>query len=280
MRRKNDRFTFNSFARKTDTLISDPKGRNYMSAHLVGNMAYILSSTGDARLFMRLSKFDISHVGSNFVVETGIENYSTFWDPMTNKTLVEPLNIRDIVTFTKRSSLRSDDGIPEQDMYIIATCYNNGLLLMKNNITWEATTKVTRSEDNIYIKLSFLMDVKEVGRIFTEKDYRLDKEDFVIYVSSPSPPVVYEIVINDILNVNIKKIYDIEGSSKLKYIGQDMITVNRRYVAFLIYSYADMRQMVRILSRNETLGSLGHVDIPLHGFTQPISSINFMGYMN
>ena len=64
----------------------------------------------------------------------------------------------------------------------------------------------------MYFYLSFIYDIKNIGKIYIEEGFNLnDKSKVSFFSSSSSPPVVYEFMIDEYLNINTKKIYDIKN---------------------------------------------------------------------
>ena len=98
------------------------------------------------------------------------------------------------------------------------------------------------------------------------------------FSSTPSPPIVYEFVIDEFLNVNIKKIYEVKSDDVLRYIGNDKIWANEKYVAFLLYDYRSLRQVIRIYYRGETNFGVGHSNIVLNEFSMDLSTMKFMEF--
>ena len=52
--------------------------------------------------------------------------------------------------------------------------------------------------------------VRNIGKIYTEKEFNFQAKNSIFFSSTPSPPVVYEFVIDEYLNINTKKIYDLK----------------------------------------------------------------------
>lgn len=126
-----------------------------------------------------------------------------------------------------------------------------------------------------------MYDVKEVGRIFSEKNFNLDEKfGFTFFTSSPSPPTVYEFNVDEHMNVVIQKIYQSLNYELLRYIGNDAISVTDYFVALLVYDYKTQRQAVRIFYRRGTNYGIGHTDIQLRSFDNEISAMTFIGYTN
>ena len=100
------------------------------------------------------------------------------------------------------------------------------------------------------------------------------------FSSTPSPPVVYEFVIDQYLNINTKKIYEVKSDDVLRYIGDDKIWVNEKYVAFLLYDYRSLRQVVRVFYRDETNFGIGHSNIVLNEFNSEVSTMKFLEFRN
>ena len=106
------------------------------------------------------------------------------------------------------------------------------------------------------------------------------QSSITFFSSTPSPPVVYEFVIDEFLNVNIKKIYEVKSDDVLRYTGNDKIWANEKYVAFLLYDYRSLRQVVRVFYRDETNFGVGHSNIVLSGFNFDVGTMKFLEFKN
>ena len=132
-----------------------------------------------------------------------------------------------------------------------------------------------------HLNLTYIYEVKELGRIFTEKPYNIDERvNFTFFTSSPSPPTVYEFNVDEHMNVVIQKIYQSLNYELLRYIGNDAISVTDYFVALLVYDYKTQRQAVRIFYRRGSNFGIGHTDIQLSSFDNEVSAIRFLAYEN
>ena len=113
----------------------------------------------------------------------------------------------------------------------------------------------------MYFRLNFIYKVKNLGRIFIESEYSSEYSKLTFFSSTSSPPVVYEFAIDEYLNVNTKKIYEIKNEDSERYTGNDMISVTKKLIAFLVFDNKLLRQSIRILYRDETNFAIGHTHI-------------------
>ena len=159
------------------------------------------------------------------------------------------------------------------------SCLHNGLIFFqfreheKNDTAINITT-----EDYSFRFTSIFSDIRDIGRIVTEKEYMLEKKDFYMFVSQPFPPIVYQLVIDDTLNVNMEREFDTNCNSIHRYIGNGEVTVNADYLAMLLFDRFEEEQVIRVFYRNETNFGLGHTHIRLTKFKTSINSISFLGY--
>ena len=131
--------------------------------------------------------------------------------------------------------------------------------------------------DIMYLNLTFIYKVNNLGKIFTESEYSLQPSTFTFFSSTSSPPIVYEFVIDEYLNVNTKRIYSVKDDGQ-RYTGNDMITVTQKFIAFLLFDNKMLRQSIRILYRDETNFGIGHTHILLDQFRADVSVIRFLSY--
>ena len=104
----------------------------------------------------------------------------------------------------------------------------------------------------MYFNLSFIYNVKNLGRILIESEYSSEYSKMTFFSSTSSPPVVYEFAIDEYLNVNTKKIYEIKNEDPERYTSDDMITITQKFIAFIVFENKFLRQSIRILYRDET----------------------------
>ena len=128
----------------------------------------------------------------------------------------------------------------------------------------------------MYFRLNFIYKVKNLGRIFIESEYSSEYSKLTFFSSTSSPPVVYEFAIDEYLNVNTKKIYEIKNEDSERYTGNDMISVTKKLIAFLVFDNKLLRQSIRILYRDETNFAIGHTHILLDDHKTEISTVKFL----
>ena len=132
----------------------------------------------------------------------------------------------------------------------------------------------------MYFRLNFIYKVKNLGRIFIESESSNEYSKMTFFSSTSSPPVVYEFAIDEFLNVNTKKIYEIRNEDSERYTGNDMISVTQKFIAFLVFDNKMLRQSIRILYRDETNFAIGHTHILLNNYRAKISTIKFLSFKN
>ena len=128
----------------------------------------------------------------------------------------------------------------------------------------------------MYFSLSFIYNVKNLGRIFIESEYSSEYSKMKFFSSTSYPPVVYEFAIDEYLNVNTKKIYEIKNEDPERYTGNDMITITQKFIVFLVFYNKFLRQSIRILYRDETNFAIGHTHILLDDHKTEISTVKFL----
>lgn len=296
------KFTVSTFAHETDAVYTDKVGKNSLSTIEFGNKVYIASSsmsnidckdfidpktcTNHAN-YLKISVFDIRLVNYyNIKLLYTIEYDSTdFIDPRSPNTPLQQFNIRDIDTY-EVPFLNSSD--PSQSKYnFIVSCYNNGLLFFKLINYQKFASSLNESDPDEpmvppgsldLLEITYKYNLIGIGRIFSEKEYNLNETTFRFFVSQPSPSIVYEFLIDEHLNVDIRVMYQIFDIDSNRYFGNDMITVTKDWVAILLYDYQYEQQIVRIYHRDESEFSMAHVELNLYEFGGRVSAISFLGW--
>ena len=100
----------------------------------------------------------------------------------------------------------------------------------------------------------------EIGQIFTDTEYSWC-EGKSVFVTVSSPHIIFELSLLE-NNLSIERIYRQSSSDDYELIGKDMIAMNYKYMASLLFSNKDWQYIVRVYSRNETDNARGYVDLP------------------
>jgi hypothetical protein len=111
---------------------------------------------------------------------------------------LQQFNIRDFETYVNFNNSAYSEG--EFNFDLIMSCLNNGLVFFQfsKNLT----------DDTIEFRLTSTYSISDIGRIYTEKAYRLQKDTFFMFVATQSPPIVYQIGIDNTLNVYKHRSYN------------------------------------------------------------------------
>lgn len=135
---------------------------------------------------------------------------------------------------------------------------------------------------NYVLNATHVIVVEEVGRIFTEKVFRDRAADmFNFYIATRSPPVIILIQIDGNKNTNIARVFgQAFRDTSQRYFSEDYVTVNRDYIAHLLFDTHNVEQVIRIYFRNETNFSTGHTHIRLNQFIYGISTMAFLGWQD
>jgi hypothetical protein len=162
----------------------------------------------------------------------------------------------------------------------IMSCINNGILFFHYREIDNNSTGNLGKTIEFEFNTSHRINIEEAGRIFSEKAYGdKDTELFNFYVATRSPAAVIQMAIDLNNNVNIVRLY---GQSfrdlSQRYFSEDYVTVNRDYIAQLLFDTHTVEQVVRIYFRNETNFSSGHAHIRLNNFVLGISTMAFLGW--
>jgi hypothetical protein len=144
------------------------------------------------------------------------------------------------------------------------------------------------SKDNLNKTISYVLNathvisIEEAGRIFTEKAHRDRNTDvFNFYVAARSPPIIIQMQVDDNKNANIARVFgQAFRDTSQRYFSEDYVTVNRNYIAHLLFDTHNVEQVIRIYFRNETNFSTGHTHIRLFRFIYGISTMSFLGWQN
>ena len=189
---------------------------------------------------------------------------------------LETFNIRDIVMY--ETYVNEKLYIPYPFYFnAIVSCRANGLIFIQYDDTAKALSPLSNKP---YFYVTTVIEMNDIGRIFTEKSYLLNIDEFRFFVSSASPPVVYQFLVDRTMNVNIEREYRVESHDSERYIGNREVTVNADYIAMLLLDADTEKQVVRLFYRKETNFGVGHTHVPLINFTTFISSLTFLGYEN
>jgi hypothetical protein len=195
-----------------------------------------------------------------------------------NDTRVLPFNIRDIEMYEEYNRTE----LQPSSFYFsaIMSCINNGILFFHYHEKDDNSTGNLDKTIEFDFNTSHRINIEEAGRIFSEKSYGdKDTELFNFYVATRSPAAVIQMAIDRNNNVNIVRLY---GQSfrdvSQRYFSEDYVTVNRDYIAQLLFDTHTVEQVVRIYFRNETNFSSGHAHIRLNKFIGGISTMSFLGW--
>ena len=178
---------------------------------------------------------------------------------MFGKNWLDEFNIRDINVYNKHSET-DEHSLGKHQYNILVSCYDNGLM------SFQLELKDTLGEDssNTYTSSSFsFVDSEpmiEIGQIFTDTEYSCC-EGKSVFVTVSSPHIIFELSLLE-NNLSIERIYRQSSSDDYELIGKDMIAMNYKYMASLLFSNKDWQYIVRVYSRNETDNARGYVDLP------------------
>lgn len=142
----------------------------------------------------------------------------------------------------------------------------------------DTDVKNSTATPDFTFEITYVYTLLDIGRIHTEKAYRLDQTNFYFFVSTPSPPLVYQFAINHNNNINLERVYDANSRERQRYVGNDQISVNSDYIALVLFDNFDLTQVIRVFYRRETNFGVGHTHISLKNFTTSISAMTFLGY--
>jgi hypothetical protein len=291
-------FTIDSFASEVSHTEVDRIGRNSMVAYTYLDQAYVMSSSVDSKNTFTLTVFSIINAKSNFVTETYIGTYKRkdFDYDFEGESMLEyDFNLRDLKIFNQvpydgHEDHDHSDILPALLTHnIIASCFNNGILFFQ---TIAATHKLVDDSYHKYgeyktdnespnalkvMTLTHVVRIPQSGKLFSFNDfYSIDELPYKLFVTKANPASVYELSINNHFNVRIDRIYTVSEDDVGKFIGQDILSMNRKFIAHLLFDLEDSLEVIRIYYRNETNFAYGHSDLKLKKFLTPIATINFL----
>jgi hypothetical protein len=230
--RKETKFKIDAFADTTNILL-DKLGKNRVSTFIRKDTLFVALTNIDYCGFLMLAGYEIGKFPTHRAPEIKVHEYDSglFLDPIDN-TELHLFNLRDVVSYVSYPNFTKDK-TPEYNL--IATCYNNGILFFQGiNLDDFGKDEIGQ----IHLNLTYVYRVINTGRIFTERSFKLeDKITFNFFTSTHSPPVVYEFQIDRNTNVNIKRVYKHLDPGAQEVVGQDMISTNEKFLAFLVYDY-------------------------------------------
>ena len=235
---------------------------------------------------------------------------------MVNKTKLKySFNLRDIKlfsTFEDNSEEGSNISGPVIVHNIIISCFKNGILFFQvsarslenfrnsllndpkpwipildfeNKLSQENNLDWTKYKDSNILELTHRVDFSEAGRLFTFSDYSIsnsgvDDTPFYIYITHSAKPSVYELSINSHFNLNSVRLYTVYSDYTSRLVGSDVLSVNKVYIAHLMFDLERMIEIVRIYYRDSSNFAYGHTNILLKSFVTRISAISFLDYSN
>ena len=129
------------------------------------------------------------------------------------------------------------------------------------------------------IHLTHIIDIDEPGRLFIFDEYYGEIEGyFRFFITHSIPAYVMEYSINEHMNVHFVREYRVSSSTEQRFVGQDVVSANEKYIAHLLYDLEELIEIVRIYYRGESNFAYGHTDIQLIDFKVAGSSIHFLAY--
>lgn len=80
------------------------------------------------------------------------------------------------------------------------------------------------------------------------------------------------------LRVDVAKVYLIMDYDQSDFISKNLITVNRKYLAILLFDYMRYKEIIRVFIRDESSFSRGHKDIEIKSMRYDINIMSFISY--
>lgn len=257
----------------------DSRGQNSLTSGKMDDYWFILATTLDDSGVIQVSFYNISQAAKgkiDFIYYTSY-GITQFYDWFEKRPLTGEFNFRDLVYYKAEYKYLSElepqpRSKTKEQHYVIASCYNCGIVFFRiHDYVAPNGTEVQ------YINMTYIYKEPTIGRIFTEKSYNLQKSDFTFFTSLSSPPVIFEFLIDETMNVNMNKVYS-DNSRSQRYKDSELITVNNKFIAQLLYDRKLLKQVIRIYYRNETNFGVGHIHIHLEDYKFSISGIQFLSY--
>lgn len=288
------------FARHVQSTEVDIIGRNSMIAFVQGDNAWVMSSSVHSRDTFTVTIFDLSAMRLKYIKETYVGTFDrtdfTYGD---GTMLPFDFNIRDIRIYSVIADKDADStSKPQEKVHnIIASCFNNGVLFFqvsqkttqdlsallernpfqKFNLK-DMLLKVSERPNFDFLTLTHAINLTQAARLFSFNDFFSfqNSAPYEIFVTHASPASIFEININEHFNPRVIRCYKVAEESTSKFIGRDVISVTRKYIAHLMMDLSDMVEVVRIYYRNESNFAYGHSDIKLRKFVVRVSTIHFL----
>ena len=143
-------------------------------------------------------------------------------------------------------------------------------------INYIETSETNKSDaQRVDIKLSDIERIGDgIGRIFIANNYISNYSDFTVILTSPVPPMIYEITIKD-SNPVLRAQQAIKSEdSKYHFYGEDFVAATNSYIALLVYDRKAWQYCITILNRKDH--SSGHSIIPLNDHVNRITGMMFI----
>lgn len=166
---------------------------------------------------------------------------------------------------------------------IIVSCINNHLLFIqyKEDVPKDPEDPEYEGENLEYsMRVTSRAAFPGIGRIFTERSFRNVDVDFNFFLTSDAPPLVYEWNIDEKRNARNYRTfgYDAFNLTTHRYRGLDSVSVNKNYIAHLLFDTHEFRQVLRIYDRGETNFASGHTHVILDQFTTQVNAFTWLRY--
>ena len=220
-----------------------------------------------------LTQLDLSKIDSYLVSEKLIQIYTH--NDFNKKEFgldLKPFNIRDILIYNRHT-----EDVTNYKGYInfMISWYSNGLMFFQINLIDSGIIN-EGSTSKVDIKFSDIEEISGgIGRIFIVDNSIYDVSNFTVILTSPVPPMIYEVVISDnnpIMHVQqaIKSEY-----SNFHFYGEDFVAATSSYIALLVYDRRAWQYCIVIINRKDYTNSFGHSIIPLNDHINRITGMIF-----